>query len=112
VGRKTVQRWQSGAVAVPGDIAAELREMTTIARPPDGSTAADDRGAACADAIAPVLGGMTLRAVDMGWSEAEVTVAVISIAAGELRSVAGAEAAADLLRAVAAGIESGHAGDT
>lgn len=104
VDRKTVQRWQSGAIQVPGAVASELREMTAIARPAEGTTPDQDRDEACAAAIAPVLGGMSNLAIAMGWSPAEVHVAVLSLAASELLALAGDVAAIRVLREAEAAI--------
>lgn len=68
-------------------------------RPPPGSTDADDRDAACQDALEPELSRLFQTAVAAGWHPAEVLTAIRALTVSEMRGRAGADATRETLRA-------------
>lgn len=95
INRKTVSRWIS-ADDVPEWAAERLRGMVRIA-PPPGSSVADDRDDACAEAIEPELTRLVQMAEGAGWHRGEVSVAMIALAMSDIRNHSGDVAAREIL---------------
>lgn len=93
---RTVRNWVSGRSDIPEPVLEEARTMANIAPPPE-SSAAEDRDEACAAALEPALTELRDRAVGAGWDPAEIAVAILSLTAGELITLAGREATLTLL---------------
>ena len=104
VNRKTISRWIAEDAAPPW-AADRLREMMTIA-PPPGSTDAEDRDDACAEALEPGMTRLAALAESSGWSRAEIAVAFVALSLSEIRTLAGDQAALDLLDQARAAIAS------
>ena len=96
ISRKTVGRWIAED-AVPGWAAERIRAMAHIA-PPPGSTAAEDRDAACRLALEPEITRIVGMAEAAGWHRAEIVVALLAMTVDDLLDHAGEEATAGLLR--------------
>ena len=95
VDRKTISRWIA-ADSVPDWAAIRLRAMAHIA-PPPGSTDADDRDDACADAVGGDMSRLVELATDAGWHRAEVQVAILSLTVTDILVHAGREATLEIL---------------
>lgn len=103
INRKTVSRWIADD-AVAQWAADRLRAMAHIA-PPPGTTDADDRDDACADAVEGDLSRLVLLATDAGWHRAEVMTAILSLTITDMVTHAGPGTTVDLLRQAVAQIE-------
>jgi len=100
VADRTVRRWASGDVSVPGDVANELRRLADRAPmpviPPPRGNATDD---AAAEAIRPAYVALMLAAERAGWHPAEAAKALLSWLVADMRKMAGDEATRKTLTA-------------
>ena len=96
VSDRTVRHWLSGRNTIPEGVISDLRNMLSIAPPPETSVD-DDRDEACREALEPALTELRDRAVSAGWHPAEVAAAIMSLTADEIRANAGDEALADVI---------------
>lgn len=94
--RRTVSRWIARD-AVPEWAASRLRAMAHVA-PPPGSTADQDRDAACAEALEPDLTRLVEIAEAAGWERAEIDTALLALVVSDVLRLAGREPTLDLLR--------------
>jgi hypothetical protein len=93
---RAVRYWVAGDREIP-DFVWPLLD-TIPAPPPAGSTDDADRDAACSVALAKPIDELIARAVEQGWSEAEILTALIEAAARRAALLGSPTAAADLLR--------------
>lgn len=102
VNRRQVTRWID-ADAMPDWAGDRLRDMVRIA-PPPGSTADQDRDAACAEALEPEITRIVHMAESAGWHRAEIITALIALSLSDLRLHAGDAAALEFLAECAAAV--------
>lgn len=98
VALRTVQRWARDgidrtATAEGARRFLEERRVARVAAPPAGTTDAENRDDDCADALEPAVLATIAAAADVGWSDAEILAAILTIIVHEMRQRAGDHAA-------------------